>query len=1004
MQFRCYNFTVILFIVIICYTNAYVPQTKQEEPAISLAQGMRFPCWSPDGNWIAFGLYGDIWKVPAQGGKAIRLTLHPAEDVKPRWSPDGKKIAFASNRQGNFDIWTVSSDGGIPNQVTFHSAWDSIADWTLDGKEILFYSHRSGELEMWKVPAQGGNPVQLTYDGGRDGSISPDGKNLIYVRGDVSLWIKGYRGTSNWDIYSKSLIENTPPIQLTEYMGNDLYPFFSKNGNTVYFSREDILNKNGEKKSVYNLWKMDLDGKNQLQLTAFDSDISAPAISADGQKIVFEKDFQIWQLSLADIKPENLNTLKITRIEIDVTGDSKERPEITRIISEGNEMASWSPDSKEIAFALQNDIWIMPANGGKARQITSGVAKDQWPRFSPDGKFLAYCSNKSGNDDIFIRDLTNDDERQLTDDKASDFFHSWSPDGKHILFTSERSGNRDIWIVESTGGIARQLTNDAGSEDDAVWSPDGKWIAFDSAKSGQQEIWIMPSNGNYDEAKQLTSSETGLTQVPSWSPDSKWIAYEYNDLRGSSSVWIISISGGKPMQVVSEGSMPCWSPDGKWILYEQEVDDIKNTLRIKAPTGIQFGEKLSFFAEVKVNVAKERLQIFEEAWNAIDKGFYDEKLHGIDWKKIKEIYEPLAKNAQTDMELEIIINKMVGELKASHLGFSMGSESSKVTTGYLGCTLEQMPGYNILIVKDVLPDGPADKAWIRSGDYVYEIAGYRPDEEMILEQVLNGTIGKEIKIFVSPTLNPYQGRHVKVTPVGINEIESLKYQQWVRERMQLVRQACEGKVVYVHLREMNEAYLARFRQIVQKTVEVSEGMILDIRNNGGGNIHQELLDILVRKPYLSYKVREQKKQYQPTLYWNKPIVVIINEKSFSDAEVFPYAFQFLKLGKVVGVPTGGGVIGTKDIKLLNNATFRLPQVGYYTVNSKNLEGMGVQPDILVVETSKDRQEGKDPQLIKAMEVIMDEIAARKRVLQAERVTNSPGTQVPTPTSSTPEGK
>lgn len=975
-----------MFILLVS-TWANEPQNLSEEQVPTGPLGMRFPAYSPDGNWIAFSYQGDIWKMPSQGGKAIRLTLHHADDVKPRFSPDGKQIAFSSNRSGNFDVWVIATEGGIPKQITVHSAWDSICDWLPDGNSILFSSLRSGAVELWKTKLSGGTPIQLTFDGGRDGVVSPDGKTMAYCRGDISLWIKGYQGTSNFDIYTLALDKNDPPIRRTTQKNNELFPFFSANGLEIYYTQENIVTKGEEKIPVYNLWRINANGQ-KTQVTQLESDIIAPYPSANRQKIIFEYNFKIAQFDINAPTPSNTNAPtppppptpeaspanQPAIIPIEIVADDKGESELVRMISDGNEMAHWSPDSREIAFALRGDIWIMPAVGGKARQITKGAFKEQWPRFSPDGKYLAYVSDKSGNDDIYILNLKTNEEKQLTTDKASDFFQSWSPDSKSLVFTSERSGNRDIWLVNATDGMVRQITDASGSEDDAVFSPDGQWLAFDSNKSGNQEIWIMPAQGQFSEAVQLTENG-GLTQVPSWSPNSQFVAYEHNDDEGNSSIWMISKTGGKPMQVLSGGSMPCWSPDGKWLLYEKTTDDdIKMTMKMPAPQDIQYGEPLSFFAEVKTDPQQDRAQAFEESWNAINNGFYDPKFHGVDWEKVKKNYRPLLDHAKTDMELEVLVNRMVGELKSSHMGISSNRDDNKVTTGYLGCSFVRPTQYRVLQVKNVIPDGPADKAWIRNNDFVFEIAGERTIEDLNLDQLLNGTVGKEVKLYVGPTIDPYQGRYVTLTPVDLQEIDKLQYQQWVRTRVQMVKEGCEGKVLYFHLREMNDVNLKRFRQAVQKTADIADGMILDVRNNGGGNIHQELLDILTRKPFLMYQMRNQKKQLQPTLYWNKPVVLLVNEKSFSDAEVFPYAFKILKLGVIVGAPTGGGVIGTRDITLSNSMEFRVPQVGYYTLEETNMEGLGVEPDIIVEETPQDRLDGTDPQLLKAIEIINQQIA------------------------------
>ncbi len=931
-------------------------------------EGMHFPSWSPDGNWVAFSLYGDIWKVAAAGGQAQRLTIHEADDVKPRWSPDGKTIAFSSNRSGNFDIWTISAEGGNPTQVTFHSAWDSVSCWMPDSNWILFYSYRSGELNLWKIRKTGGLPVQITSDGGRDANMSPDGTRLVYCNGNASMWLKGYHGSANWEIFSVSLKENDIPQQLTRSTGNELYPCYSPDGQFVYYlHEEETAQQDGSKTPVYNLWRMDASGDNASQITSFTSDMITMDLSHDGKKIVFEKDFRLWQLDLDDGKA--------AVIPVIINSDTKSVQEITRVLAEGNEMGQWSPDSQQIAFALHGDIWVMPARGGEARQITSGQAKDQWPCFSPDGKKIAYFSNKSGNNDIYILELKTGEELQLTNHQSEDFFHSWSPDGKQIVFTSERSGNRDIWLLSSQGGIAQQLTDSPESEDDAVFSPDGKWILFDSGKGGNQEIWIMPADGTYKDARQL-SQQGGLTQVPTCSPDEQWLAYETNDEEGNASIWIMPRNGGNAMKVMNQGSLPRWSPDGKWILFESERTGKKNIYRIEAPVEIKTGERIPFFAQVDVNLQEERARVFEEAWQAINQEFYDAKFHGVDWNNVKKKYQGLANQAQTNLEFDVLINRMVGELRSSHMGLDeMPSRPSKYETGYIGWELQEVPGTDkVLQVKEVLREGPADKAWIRSGDYVFQIAGKEMSANLSVAQLFNNQIGKDVKIFISSTLNPKDGRYVSVIPVNMMQIETLKYRHWLTERVQMVRQGCHGRVLYVHLTEMNATNLRKFREIVAETVERAEGMILDVRDNGGGLIHQELLDILMRRPFVAYQARgQQTRRLQPALYWDKPVVVLINEKSFSDAEVFAYAVKALKRGYLVGVPTAGGVIGTHDITLSNQAIFRVPRVGYYTLDGENMEGMGVKPDFAVAETPKDHAENRDPQLLKAIEVMMAQL-------------------------------
>ncbi len=934
----------------------------------SLAKGLTYPGLSPDGSHILFTLDGDIWVVGNDGGSARRLTLHEADDLKARWSPDGKWIAFTSLRSGNPDIWVMPAEGGAPQQLTFHSSHDHLCDWTPDGQWLLFTSLRSGGDELWKISTQGGMPYRLTYHGGGEGSFSLDGKSLVFGQGEVSIGRKNYQGVSNWNLYLSDS-EGTTSRLLNDYSGNDITPFFSQDGKLVYYLSAQAIHPRYPQKLNYNLRQISIETGEMEALTQMGKDVQSPHFSLDRKTVVFEMNYQIWKMDLDTKKPK--------QVPITVSSDIKEQEKI-RFVTEGNEMGHWSPDGTQIAFVLNRNIWRMPSFGGEAKALIEGNDKKEWPRYSPDGKYIAYASDQNKNSDIYLYSLKTKSEVQLTKHSSNDFFHNWSPDSKSLVFTSERSGNRDLWLISVDGGDLRQVTHKNTDEDDAAFSPDGRWIAYDSGKGASHEIWVMPVDGTEDDARALTSFGE-LCQVPTWSPDSRWIAYEKVDSSGDSSIWVVSAQGGLSMHVVSQANLPSWSPDGKYIMYEASNGNKKSLARIEAPQEVKTGHKIPFFAQLKIDLEKENGQVFDEAWQIIQTHFYDSKFHGIDWKKMKEKYRPIALRSKTTYEVNSIIMRMLGELNASHMGISGPHNRQENQTGYLGWTLKVVPGQKGFLVEKVLKNSPADKAWIREGDHILKVENTVVTPQTNMVSFLQNKVGKKIRVYVAAGGNINKGRYVNLSPVSQGHIQTLHYHKWLGERISLTHSLCKGKVLYYHISEMNQANLVQFRSIVKRLSQVMDGMVLDVRNNVGGLIHEELLATFIIPPYAVYRDRDGASQTQPEVYWDKPVVLLINGKSYSDAEVFAHAFQELKLGPVLGTPTPGEIIGTRDVQLSNGATFRVPRRGYYTLQGQNLEGQGVKPDYNIPISQEDLSLGQDPQLIKATEVVLGLIEERKKI-------------------------
>ncbi len=964
-------------------------------------QGLRYPSLTPDGKSVVFCYRGDIWIAPRDGkGPAQRLTIHEEQDTLCRVSPDGQQIAFTSSRNGNYDVYVMPVTGGEPRQVTFHTAVDVLCDWSPDGNRLLIASNRDlgdSELDLYELNLSGGTPRRLTFDGAREGSYSPDGTRIAYVRGFNTVYWDNYTGSANFDIYLLDVKGGTP-LRLTDTEGSERWPFFSGDGRRILFVAEE--------KGVANFYAMPALGGERTQVTKCTDDVQRPDLAWDGRTLAFEL---VGRLYVTDLEAP---AEKPTPLPLTVKSDLRNSGLELRTITSGGEHVHVSGDGRQVAFSLRGDIWTMPANGGEGRQVTSGPEKDEWPRHSPDGSKLAFVSDKAGNSDIFLLDLKSGRTAPVTNHPRDDFFHNWSPDSRRLVFCSDRTGNREIWTVDLEGQQLTQLTNHPAADDDPAFSPDGKLVAFDSGRDGAQAIYLMNVDGS---DVRRVSGGGGFFQVPSFSPDGRMLVFEgMNPATGNSAgLYVGGVAGGEAMQISEDGSGASWSPLGDFIYFAAERGQESGIYRVLAPKGVWAGERIPFIGRVQVDLRKELENLFDEAWTQLRNGFYDPKMHGVDWEAMKRKYRSWAIDCENKDEFHNVVRQMLAELDASHLGIGGGPRSRVAPalqpTGYLGLDFARDPEETgARRVVDVLSKGPADQAGLRVGDVVTKIGGTELKADTNLDLLLAGTVGKPLPVAFRPrtAAGLEAEKTVDLLPLPAGRVNELLYDEWVggsKRRVEEATKTRDGEVGYIHLNQMNGPNLQRFQQTVQQWASNPriKGMILDVRNNGGGNIHGALIQILTARPLARVTVRGRDPGVQPDLYWDRPVTLLTNERSFSDAEVFPFMFKEARCGKVVGMPTAGGVIGTNDITLSDGSTFRVPRTGFQSMDGRNLEGMGVPPDFLVVETSEDRLQGKDPQLSKAIEVVLAEIAEREKALPPKPKEEPKPAEKPVPSPAPP---
>ena len=358
--------------------------------------------------------------------------------------------------------------------------------------------------------------------------------------------------------------------------------------------------------------------------------------------------------------------------------------------------------------------------------------------------------------------------------------------------------------------------------------------------------------------------------------------------------------------------------------------------------------------------------------------FYDPQMHGANWPAARERYAPLLDHVADNDELHAVMMMMIGELNASHTGVSGGPNNLPNTerTRYPGFDLVADPS-GFLKVGHIYKNGPADRdiLKVKTGQFVLSVNGHDLKASDNYWRHFTLAAGSKFNFLLNDKPSKEGAWTVSIEPVG--SLGDLQYARWVDERRAIVDKLTKGEYGYLHIRAMNAPSLRQFVLDLASN-RTKKALVIDQRFNGGGGIEQELLAILSGRQYQYTMGRDAGfRQPRPQNFYG-PMVVMQNERSGSNAEMFPAGFRALGLGKVIGVPTAAAVIGTGSYTLLDGSTIRTPGTGVWTAEGENMENYGVPPDVYVDNLPADFLKGRDAQLEKAVEVLREELAKRSR--------------------------
>jgi len=491
-------------------TSAVATETKDE------ARLLRFP--ATNGSEVVFSYAGDLYTAPISGGEAKRLTSHLGYEMFAKFSPDGKSIAFTGEYDGNREVYLISAQGGVPERLTYTATneRDELGDrmgpnnivmaWSNDGKKIYFRNRISESFDgqLWTVTTDGAMPQKLPLPEGGWLSFSPDGKKMAYnrVMREFRTW-KYYRGGMADDIWvydGKSVVDITPGVD-----AQDIFPMWI--GDEIYFASDRDM--------TMNIFVYNTKTKQTTKVTNFsDYDVKFP--STNGKLIVFEQAGYIWKLDPTTKKAEKINI----RIASD---DIYARPVVKNVGSRLSG-ASVSPDGTRLAVTARGDVFNVPATKGVTRNITrTAGAHERSASWSPDGKYIAYISDRTGETEIYLQSVEDDSKEPVQLTKNNDTYISsiqWSPDSKKILYVDRKNRVVEVDPIAKTKKTIMETPEGAVRPS---YSADSKWLTYTKTASNDMSVvYVM----NLDTKKEYAVTEKWYnSSSPAFSTDGKYLIF-----------------------------------------------------------------------------------------------------------------------------------------------------------------------------------------------------------------------------------------------------------------------------------------------------------------------------------------------------------------------------------------------------------------------------------------------------------------------------------------------
>jgi tricorn protease len=988
---------------------------------------------------------GDIYVLTFASGDVQRLTFDDGLEMLDGWSRDGRWIYFSSTSHdisGMNDVFRVSVDGGTPMEVAADRYTNEFFSAPAPDGATLAISARSNasnqwwrngrshldEAEIWLVH-DGTTPKYeaVTNGGARElwPMWSADGKSLYFVSdrgGSQNIWIKAAGSTA-------------APRQVTAFKGGRvLWPSISFDGRLIAFEHDfDVwtLDTSSNQAARVNITRRGAPASATVEHVALTEDISELALSPDGKKVAFIVRGEVFAASAKDggdaarisrtpeqeshlvWAPDSRKLVYSSDREAvehlfmyDFASESETR------LTNANDVdhsAGFSPDGKSLAYVRGDaELRVLDISSKQDRLITRGVfdrppfAEGRPFVWSPDNRWIAYFSTgEKGFTNVNVVAAGGANPRPisfLANSYASSI--SWAPDGKAIYFdTGQRTESRQIAridLIARTPQFREDQFRDLFKEEPVrpappsnppkeapaqpAQQPEASGATAGDTKTAGKDVEIVFDDIRKRVSLLPTGVDAGFQKI---SPDGKALLLIAR-AAGQQNLYTFSIDElsrdpAVARQLTSTAGRKNdaqFTPDGKEVFFlEQGRISVINLDSRQT-------RRLAVTAEMDVDFAREKMEVFNQAWSYLRDTYFDPELNGVDWPGVRNQYASLIAGAATRDEMRRLLNLMVGELNSSHSGINAPAAGAAVV-GKIGLRFDRQEyeKNGRLRITETIPLGPAAIAGVKAGEYLLQVDGTEINSRTNLDEMLSNKINRRVELAIAADAQATNRRSVPVRPINQATEKNLLYRKWVEDNRQYVAKASGGRLGYVHMFDMSEGALNQLYLDLDTENQSREAVVVDVRNNNGGFVNMYAIDVFSRQNYLTLTPRNQPSAPGRSILGQRalgvPTILVTNQHSLSDAEDFTEGYRALKLGKVVGEPTAGWIIYTANMPLLDGTVVRLPFVKVQGSNGKVMELQPRPVDIPVKRRVGETYSGRDSQLDSAVDELLRQIGPKK---------------------------